>query len=179
MRNLFRSSIGSGAITLILLTAWGIDRWGGGLIPAGWSLGAGGRSCRLEKVLDGDSLRLVCQGKPVEVRLYCIDAPEKNQRPWGDRSRAHLRDMAPRELRLVTIDRDRYGRTVGEVYTLDPEPRLLNLEQVRAGQAAVYERYCDDSRYSRAQREARGAKRGIWSRRGEHQTPWTFRQRRS
>jgi endonuclease YncB( thermonuclease family) len=48
---------------------------------------------------------------------------------------------------------------------------------VRSGQAAVYERYCDRASYFQAEREARKAKRGIWSRRGEHQTPWRYRQR--
>jgi endonuclease YncB( thermonuclease family) len=129
-------------------------------------------------VLDGDSLRLICARGSVEVRLHCIDAPEKDQRPWSDRARDHLREMAARELELVRIETDRFGRTVGEVYTSGPERRFLNLEQVRSGHAAVYDRYCEDARFARAEREARAARLGIWSRKGLHQTPWVFRQRR-
>lgn len=178
MSRMTRSPLASLAIALAILVAWAIQQWGGGLIPLSWSLAAGGQSCRLERVLDGDSLRLDCRGRPVNVRLHCIDAPEKNQRPWGDRSRANLLRIAPSELILLPIEQDRFGRTVADVYTIDPERRLLNLEQVRSGQAAVYDRYCDDPRYFRAEREARDAKRGIWSQRGEQQTPWTFRHRR-
>lgn len=153
------------------LIAWAAD-----LIPAGWMLGAGGQACRVERVSDGDTLQLRCGVRPVKVRLYCIDAPEMGQRPWGERSRAHLESIATREVKLVKIDRDQYGRIVGEVYTVEARPRLLNLEQVKAGQAAVYDRYCDSPRYAQAEREAKLAKRGIWSRPGEQQTPWRYRQ---
>ena len=53
----------------------------------------------------------------------------------------------------------------------EPNPAL-----VEAGQAAVYPRYCDDSRYVEAQKRAQAARRGIWAKRGEHQTPWTWRR---
>ncbi|NEV61019.1 thermonuclease family protein [Thiorhodococcus minor] len=174
-----RGSLGSTAIALLLLGAWAVERWGPGLIPPGWGLQLGARSCRLDYVLDGDSMRLVCAGKPVEVRLYCIDAPEKGQQPWADRSRGHLRELATGRVDLVAIDRDRFGRTVGEVYTSGEARISLNLEQVRSGQAAVYHRYCDDPRYFRAERQAREAKRGVWRRRGLHQTPWEYRHRGS
>lgn len=174
-----KSPVGSLLIALLISGAWAVERWGPGLVPASWHLDAPSRSCRLERVLDGDSIRMRCEGRPVEVRLYCIDAPEKGQPPWGERSRSHLREITPRDLELVPIDRDRFGRTVGEVYTADAEHRSLNLEQVRSGQAAVYERYCEDPRYFRAEREARAARRGIWRKRGEHQTPWIYRHRRS
>lgn len=148
--------------------------WGMGLIP---SFGAEKRDCRLDAVVDGDSLRLICQGKSVNVRLHCIDAPEKKQQPWADRSRESLRRLTTRKLELIPIDRDRFGRTVGDVYSVGAKRQLLNLEQVRSGNAAVYARYCDDPRYPQAEREARKAKRGIWNRKGEHQTPWIFRHR--
>ncbi|QIK37474.1 thermonuclease family protein [Caldichromatium japonicum] len=154
-----------------------IIAWTADLIPAGWTLGASGQTCRVERVSDGDTLQLRCGFKPVKVRLYCIDAPEMGQSPWGERSRAHLSSITPREVKLVKIDHDRYGRIVGEVYTVEASPRLLNLEQVKAGQAAVYDQYCDNPRYASAEREAKRAKCGIWSRPGEQQTPWRYRQR--
>lgn len=139
---------------------------------------APGRICTLARVLDGDSLRLVCDGKTLDVRLHCIDAPEKAQRPWSDRSRDHLRRIATRRLAMQTITTDRYGRTVAEVLTVDAERRSLNLEQVRQGQAAVFRMYCDDPRFFDAERQARAASRGIWLKPGQHQTPWRFRQGR-
>jgi endonuclease YncB( thermonuclease family) len=173
-----RPTLATLLIAIAVTTGWAIERWGPGLIPAHWSLGGGGRHCALRQVLDGDSLQLSCDGEPVEVRLHCIDAPEKGQSPWSDRSRAHLRRIATGPLELHPVEKDRYGRVVAEVFTMGAERRSLNLEQVRQGHAAVYDRYCEDPRFFRAERQARSASLGIWSTPGDHQTPWAFRQRR-
>jgi endonuclease YncB( thermonuclease family) len=146
--------------------------------PGGWPGPPAGEVCRVEQVLDGDSLRVRCASGPAEVRLHCIDAPERDQVPWAKQSRRHLRELASTEVRLVELERDRFGRLVAEVYGSGAQRPLLNLEQVRSGHAAVYRRYCADPRYERAEREAQKAGRGIWSRPGEHQTPWVFRQRK-
>ncbi|MCK7576393.1 MAG: thermonuclease family protein [Chromatiales bacterium] len=165
------------AIAAIGLAIWGVEHWGGDLIPSAWKLPLSGKDCRVEKISDGDTMNLRCGTQLVKVRLYCIDAPEMAQKPWGARSREHLQSITTPTVRLLKIDQDQYGRTVGEIYTTDADPRLLNLEMVKAGQAAVYEQYCDSPRYSSAEREARAAKLGIWSRRGEHQQPWDYRRR--
>jgi len=135
------------------------------------------RICTLDQVLDGDSMRLTCKGQSVEVRLHCIDAPEYEQAPWGKASRRHLREITPRRVELKTLEIDQFGRTVGEVYTTGTNRRLLNLEQVADGQAAVYEHYCSDPAFTRAERRARKAGLGIWSKPGAQQTPWVFRHR--
>jgi endonuclease YncB( thermonuclease family) len=143
----------------------------------GWLGRTATRACTLVQVLDGDSLNLRCDGETLEVRLHCIDAPERDQRPWGKQSRRHLREIAPRTVELQTVEIDRFGRTLGKVYSTGPIRRLLNLEQVASGHAAVYEHYCSDPAFTRAEREARKARLGIWSRPGEQQTPWVFRHR--
>jgi endonuclease YncB( thermonuclease family) len=172
-----RSAVSGLLIALVVAGAWVIERWGPGLIPVDWSFAESGRLCAVDQVLDGDSLRLICGGKSVEVRLYCIDAPEKDQKPWGNRSRAHLKRIAAARVELRAVETDRFGRTVAEVYNATDERLSLNLEQVKQGQAAVYPRYCEESRFFRAERGARAADLGIWGTRGEHQTPWTFRHR--
>ncbi|MGE5155075.1 MAG: thermonuclease family protein [Bdellovibrio bacteriovorus] len=131
--------------------------------------------CDVEGVLDGDSLRVRCADGPVEVRLHCIDAPERDQVPWAKRSRRHLAELASRRVELVAVEHDRFGRLVAEVYGTGPQGLLLNLEQVRGGHAAVYRRYCKDSRYERAEQQAKEAGRGIWSRPGSQQRPWQHR----
>lgn len=159
--------------------AWLLQQGAGDLSAMGWLAGSPGDVCRVERVLDGDSLRLLCASGSVEVRLHCIDAPERDQVPWAKQSRRHLRGLASNQVELVELERDRFGRLVAEVYGRGSDRRLLNLEQVISGNAAVYHRYCDDPSYERAEREAREAGRGIWSRPGEHQTPWTYRRRQS
>ncbi|WP_295612319.1 thermonuclease family protein [uncultured Lamprocystis sp.] len=143
-----------------------------------WPTPPSSRICTLDQVLDGDSMRLTCKGKSVEVRLHCIDAPEYEQIPWGKQSRHHLRKITPRKVELKTIEIDQFGRTLGEVYTTEPSRRFLNLEQVVGGHAAVYEHYCSDPAFTRAQRKARKAGLGIWSKPGAQQTPWVFRHRK-
>lgn len=164
-------------IGLLSTALWLAEREGPGLLAAGWIAAPPSRICRLSKVLDGDSLMLDCDGESVEVRLHCIDAPERDQIPWGKQSRRHLRNIATGEVEFMEIDLDRFGRTVGDVYTTGPDRQMLNLDQVTTGQAAVFTRYCDDPRFFRAEREAREAGIGIWSRPGEQQTPWEFRHR--
>jgi len=69
-------------------------------------------------------------------------------------------------------DRDRYGRTVGEVLLLDG--RSLNRELVRAGLAWMYRRYTNDQSLSDLEEEAQAARRGLWA--GPNPIPpWEWR----
>lgn len=131
--------------------------------------------CEVIKVYDGDTLTLQCpnQTKPTKVRMYCIDTPEIKQQPWGIQARDHLRDIVGKTVRVKEINKDRYGRIVGEVYSDDVN---LNLAQVKAGKAAVYHTYCKNTEYKLAEKQAQTAKTGIWSQPGLQQKPWQWRK---
>ena len=134
--------------------------------------------CTVSSVYDGDTLRARCGTERVNVRFYCIDAPEMKQRPWGPESRDVLRRMVRDAGGRVTLsirNTDRYGRSVAEVIA---DGKNLNVEMVRQGRAAVYRRYCPirERAYYRAQDEAKRARRGIWSKPGMHQRPWEYRR---
>lgn len=133
--------------------------------------------CTVNSIHDGDTLRLTCGGERIKVRLYCIDAPEMGQRPWGRESRDYLRAITPGRVTLIARTRDRYGRTVGELITADQEQENLNLAMVWSGQAAVYPKYCSDRSYYQAEEQARKIRSGIWSRSGRQQRPWQWRHR--
>jgi endonuclease YncB( thermonuclease family) len=69
------------------------------------------------RVFDGDTIEI--QGRdrrPVQVRLYGIDAPEKGQ-PYGDNARQLMSELAyGKDARVFVKDYDKkYGRVVGEV----------------------------------------------------------------
>jgi len=147
-------------------------------LPDMFGSGAQGEFCEVTKIYDGDTMTLICpnQTEKVKVRLYCIDTPEMQQKPWGQDSRDHLRSIAGTQVKLVEIDKDRYGRIVGEVYTANNVN--LNLEQVRAGKAAVYDAYCKKSEYKTVEQQAQSAKLGIWSESGLQQTPWDWRKQK-
>ncbi len=77
---------------------------------------------------------------------------------------------------VQVLDRDRYGRTVGDVLLRDG--RSLNREQVRAGFAWWYRRYApDDEILKQLEQEARDAQRGLWA--DPHAVPpWEWRRMR-
>jgi endonuclease YncB( thermonuclease family) len=131
--------------------------------------------CEVLSIYDGDTMTLQCSGNPekTKVRLYCIDTPEMKQEPWGTQARDYLRSITGNMVKLVELDKDIYERIVGEVYSGNVN---LNLAQVKAGKAAVYDAYCENSEYKAAEKEAIDAKLGIWSEPGLHQTPWEWRK---
>jgi endonuclease YncB( thermonuclease family) len=87
---------------------------------------------------DGDTISVLEGGKPIPVRLACIDAPEMAQAPDSANTRRYLqsrlRQISSVTLRLQTIDR--YGRTVAEVIG----EVNLNLALVEDGMAFVYKK---------------------------------------
>lgn len=133
----------------------------------------------LISVGDGDTIRLRgSNGKPVTIRLACIDAPETAQGQAGAEATTALRQLVGSgrvEIRSQTVDR--YGRTVAEVYA---GGRNVNLALVRSGAAFVYRQYlsgCNQDAYLEAESQAQRARLGVW-RWGNVQPPWEFRQQR-
>src|SRR5688500_10206758 len=70
-------------------------------------------------IKDGDTIEILKDGKPLRVRLYGVDTPEKNQ-DFGTRARQYTSDLVFGKLvELEVKDTDRYGRTVGIIYLAD------------------------------------------------------------
>jgi endonuclease YncB( thermonuclease family) len=110
------------------------------------------------------------------VRVWGIDAPELDQRPWGAKAKERLRQLARSRITVEKLDRDNYGRTVARIYHNRED---LGLRLVREGYVAVYARYNNDHRYRDALQQAKRKRLGIWARRGQQQTPWEWRKERS
>jgi endonuclease YncB( thermonuclease family) len=130
---------------------------------------------------DGDTMKLDCgwdEAKPqiVTVRLYCIDAPELAQEPWGKFARDHLRSIAGKAVAIEPVEYDKYRRIVARVYSNGIE---LNLRMVSDGYAPLYPKYCRDEMYYEAEKGARGRSAGIWSGSGLQIMPWEWRHSRS
>jgi micrococcal nuclease len=126
-------------------------------------------------IKDGDTIEILKDGKPLRIRLYGIDAPEKNQ-DFGSRARQFTSDLVFGKLVDLEIkDTDRYGRTVGIIYLADG--RSLNEELVREGFAWHYKAYSKDPALAVLEEAARQAKRGLWA--GPTPiAPWDFRKGR-
>jgi endonuclease YncB( thermonuclease family) len=147
-----------------------------GDFPAGAVPAAGFRAV-VVSVGDGDTLRVSRAGQPLTIRLACIDAPETAQSPWGERSRAYLRQRLPpgREVAILPHTIDRYGRTVAEVIS----DININLVMVEDGQAFAYRRYlggCDAKEYLGAEFRASRHHYGVWGVEGGITRPWQFRR---
>ncbi len=128
---------------------------------------------------DGDSLRVLQDGRPINVRLACIDAPELSQRPYGERSRQYLRSRLRigSRVRLLPQTVDRYGRTVAEVIA----EVNLGLAMVEDGQAFAYRRYlaaCNQQEYLQAEFRASRHRFGVWDQPGGILRPWEVRRGR-
>ncbi len=131
---------------------------------------------------DGDTFRANKQGQAITVRLACVDAPELAQKPYGANATSQLKQLLPvgQEIALRTVDRDRYGRTVAEVYT---GGQSVNLQMVASGQAAVYRQYlngCPANKQQLLQAEATAKRQGqgMWNRSNPIKVmPWDFRKK--
>ena len=124
-------------------------------------------------VADGDTLTVLVDKVGVKIRLDGIDAPERSQ-AFGARSRETLSELVfGKTIRVVTKGKDRYGRTIGVVF-IDGEN--VNAKMIESGLAWHYKRYSSDAELDRLEREARRAKRGLWSDPAPVE-PWNYRTR--
>ncbi|MEZ5892678.1 MAG: thermonuclease family protein [Parvularculaceae bacterium] len=89
------------------------------------------------RVVDGDTLYL--SGVETRIRLWGLDAPERDD-AGGDAATAKLREIAEgRKLRCKQVDTDRYGRIVGQCFLSDG--RDITAEMIRSGTATEYVKY--------------------------------------
>jgi micrococcal nuclease len=132
----------------------------------------------VRRVVDGDTLLLTSGAR---VRLQGIDTPETVREnfqvePWGPEASRFTKEFiaeADNQVRLTFgLERkDRHDRFLAFVWH---DQRMLNEELVRAGlaRARLDYRYSGimKRRLQRAQDEARGAGRGMWSAKGKGNT---------
>jgi endonuclease YncB( thermonuclease family) len=126
----------------------------------------------LKRVVDGDT---IVTGENTRVRLWGIDAPERDQ-PHGASATDALAEMlSDQTLYLETKAVDKYGRLVGIIFNADDHE--VNLQMVCAGHAWWYERYAKEALdYKQSQQDASNNERGLWV--DENPVaPWDWRRR--
>lgn len=138
-------------------------------------------------VVDGDTLKVLYQGKKESVRLIGIDTPETKVNPRAKKESQRtgqdlntILAMGKEATRFVKTlvnqgdhiriefdvqkrESSKYGRLLGYVYL--PNGKMLNEEIVKAGYANLLTippnvKYQD--RFLKAYREAREGRRGLW-----------------
>ena len=142
---------------------------------------------RVVRVIDGDTYKVLYQGKEWSVRLIGIDCPEsrKNRKAYRDAERTggdiHTiialgraakefvkKYIKPGETVYLEFDVqqvDRYGRLLAYVWLDSNKTRMMNEILVREGYAQVYTfppnvKY--QERFLAAQRYAREHNKGLW-----------------
>ena len=158
-------------LLLVLLVALAaLQQWRPELFRRETPQDAGPETCRVARVVDGDTL--VLAGSAERVRLIGADTPETVKpdwpvEPWGREATTFTREFVSGVVVRLEYDgpkRDKYGRLLAYVWVGD---RMLSEELIRAGlaRASLTFPYSDEKkeRFRRAEAEARAARRGIWS----------------
>lgn len=141
-----------------------------------FSIGASAYTVEVVRVTDGDTL--VVSGLRKNVRILGIDAPELAQAS-GHAAREAIQALEGKTVRLHTLGRDSYGRTLAQVFLNDGTD--VGLEQLRAGWAWVYGSGLralpkkERRAYRAAEASARKEKRGLWKGSPAAIAPWRFR----
>jgi micrococcal nuclease len=127
---------------------------------------------KVVSVSDGDTIKVLYDGKQVKIRLAAIDCPEKGQ-PYGQKAKQFTADMvAGKVVKVWETDVDRYGRIVGFVFVGD---KNLNKELLSAGLAWHYKKYSRDPELAKLEFEAKSSKRGLWAE-PDPVPPWEWRR---
>jgi endonuclease YncB( thermonuclease family) len=133
-------------------------------------------TAKVISIADGDTLTVLDEyDQQHKIRLAGIDMPEKKQ-AFGTKAREALAaKVFGKEVDVIVIDEDRYGREVGYVYVSGP--RHINMEMVREGFAWRYAQYDKRGAFVDAEKDARKHKRGLWA--DSHPVPpWEFRRQK-
>ncbi len=116
---------------------------------------------RVYWIKDGDSFMMRSGGLIYEIRMYGIDAPEKKQEGGKDSTKALIKLIKNKNVKVEKQGQDTYGRLIGKVYN---GKTYVNLEMVKRGQAHWFKKYAPkDKDLEKAETEAKKAKRGLWS----------------
>jgi micrococcal nuclease len=122
------------------------------------------------RVVDGDTIEVLYNGKKEDVRLIGVDTPEtvhpsKPVQPYGPEASAFTKAQLTGKrvgLEFDVEQRDRYGRLLAYVWL---DNKMFNRTLIQEGYAQVATfppnvKYVDD--FTRLQKEAREARRGLW-----------------
>ena len=139
---------------------------------------------KVVRVTDGDTIKVVNNGKASTIRLVGIDAPEtskkKNQpgQPFSRKSTKYLVNLVlNKSVEVKSYGTDRYGRTLGVVFV---DGKNVNLEMIKAGLAEVYRGKPAGGPglgpFWKAEAEAKKAGIGMWSLADKYISPKEWRR---
>ncbi|WP_443945122.1 thermonuclease family protein [Pedobacter sp. AW1-32] len=140
-------------------------------------LASGTFQAKVIRILDGDTMEVLYENKPVKIRLAHIDCPEKRRKqPFSQAAKQTLADLCFGENVTVEAQKyDRYSRLIAVV--INARKQVINQEMIRQGMAWHFKKYSSDSLYAQLEIEARKMKIGLWQD-PNPVAPWEWRQRK-
>jgi endonuclease YncB( thermonuclease family) len=124
-------------------------------------------------ITDGDTISVLHDRRAEKIRLDGIDCPESHQ-AFGTKAKHFTSELTFGKTVTVKVkEKDKYGRTVGEVILQDG--RSVNRELVQSGLAWWYRKYSTDQSLGDLEAQAKAAYRGLWADQ-DPTPPWDFRQ---
>ncbi|WP_290797885.1 thermonuclease family protein [Flavihumibacter sp. UBA7668] len=127
-------------------------------------------------VVDGDTIDILYEGKPLRIRLAHIDCPEiRKKQPYGAAAKKFSSDFCfGKQVRILhKNDVDRNKRLIGELFLFNG--LNLNKELVKAGLAWHFVKYSTSVEYSNLEKAARIARTGLWKE-PNPVAPWNWRK---
>ncbi|MBN8209437.1 thermonuclease family protein [Bacillus sp. NTK071] len=126
----------------------------------------------VERVVDGDTLKVQVENREETIRLLLVDTPEtkhptKPVQPFGPEASQFAKDTLEGKeigIELDVSERDKYGRLLAYVWVGDTMFNEMLLEKGLARVAYIYQpnvKYVDQ--FQSIQREAQEKAIGIWS----------------
>ena len=126
-------------------------------------------------VSDGDTIKVLREGKETKIRLEGIDCPETGA-PFSAKAKKFTSSLVFGKTVTVRVkETDRYGRLVARVLA---DGQDVSIALVQAGLAWHYTMYSSDPALAQADKTARAAQIGIWSLRNPI-PPWEVKAERA
>jgi len=112
----------------------------------------------IARVVDGDTVDLLDDGmQRHRIRLFGIDAPESRQAFGRQATEFLARVLNGQRVEVVRKDKDRYGRTIGQIMLKGKD---INRMMVQKGYAWAYRHYSEA--YVKDENRARKLRLGLW-----------------
>ncbi|MRG47348.1 nuclease [Chitinophaga sp. SYP-B3965] len=130
---------------------------------------------KVTAVKDGDTIEMLVNGKPIRIRFFGVDAPEKGQ-PFGEKAKQFTSGLCfGKVVKAVQKSKDQYRRVVAEVFL--PDNTSLNYRLLLAGFAWHYKNFSKSEVWAAAELKAKKEKAGLWN--DKHPiAPWDWRKKK-
>lgn len=127
------------------------------------------------RIIDGDTMEVLYDGKPLKIRLAHIDCPEKRgAQPFNSNAKKALSDLCfGQKVTLYSQEYDRYKRLIAVI--INDKKQIVNQEMIKQGLAWHFKRYSKDPIYHQLELDARKNKIGIWQE-PNPTPPWQWRE---